>query len=277
MRSLRPLPLCAFALLFVIGACAAETPEPAAEAPAAEPAEVEEMATIDPAILDHPARSDDNRYRDEGFKPVEVYEFFGIEEGMHVADLMPGGGYNTALVAQIVGETGRVSAVIRAVPGGEAERNAQRLAGFEEAMAPFGFTNIDTAGDLSGMADGSVDLLLTVRSYHDLGLAADRVAALPEFLRILKPGGTFAVIDAYTNKTDERDESVHRINDDLTRAEITGGGFEFVEASDLLVNADDTFDFDGRERAGMRGATEDAPIHRYFTYRFVHKYRKPLQ
>jgi len=120
-------------------------------------------------------------------------------------------------------------------------------------------------------------MVLTVRNYHDLGLAEDRMAALPELLRILKPGGTFAVVDAYTDKTDERDESVHRINSELAQAEITAGGFEFVEASDVLLNSADTYDFDGRERAGQRGATEDAPIHRYFVSRFVHKYRKPLQ
>jgi len=27
----------------------------------------------------------------------------------------------------------------------------------------------------------------------------------------------------------------------------------------------------------VRDATEDAPIHRYYVYRFVHKYRKPMQ
>ncbi len=70
---------------------------------------------------------------------------------------------------------------------------------------------------------------------------------------------------------------MHRINDELARQEITGAGFEFVAASDLLVNADDTYEFDGRERAGRRGATEDAPIHRYYVHRWVHKYRKPLQ
>jgi len=276
MRFQRPLLLCSclFAIV-LLGACAGEAraPEPAAEEPAATPA----PSGIDPAILDHAARSEDDLYRDGGFKPLEVYEFFGIEQGMHVADMMPGGGYNTVLVSQIVGETGKVTALLNAQPGGDPERTQRTLDRFTERIGPFGLANMEVTADPSAMADDSVDLLLTVRNYHDLGLAEERAAALPELLRILKPGGIFAVVDAYTDKADERDESVHRINDELSQAEITGGGFEFVEASDVLVNPADTFDFDGRERAGRRDATEDAPIHRYYVYRFVHKYRKPMQ
>jgi predicted methyltransferase len=251
----------------------AQSPAPAAAEPAASTA----VATIDPAILDHAARSEDDHYRDAGFRPLEVYQFLGIEPGQRVADLMPGGGYNTVLVSQIVGAGGSVVAVLRPTASDSAERVERAQTRFAAAIEPFGLDNLETVASTADLPDNSVDLLLTVRNYHDIGLAADRVAALPEFLRILKPGGTFAVIDAYTDKPDERDESVHRINDDLAQAEITSAGFEFVDASDLLVNPEDTFDFDGREVAGRRDATEDAPIHRYYVSRFVHKYRKPLQ
>jgi len=274
---LQRLPLFCTCLIAVglLAACAGEAAAP--EAPVEEPAAAPAPIVIDTAILDHPARSEDDHYRDGGFKPVEVYGFFGIEPGMHVADMMPGGGYNTVLVAQIVGSSGTVTALLSTRPGDDPERVQRGLDRFTERVTPFGLDNLELVADATAMADNSVDMVLTVRNYHDLGLAEDRMAALPELLRILKPGGTFAVVDAYTDKTDERDEAVHRINGDLARAEITAGGFEFVEASDILLNSADTYDFDGRERAGQRGATEDAPIHRYYVSRFVHKYRKPLQ
>ena len=60
---------------------------------------------------------------------------------------------------------------------------------------------------------------------------------------------------------------LHRINEKLVIREITAAGFELIEKSDVLYNADDTFEFDGRE--------DEAPIHRYFIYRFVHRYEKP--
>ena len=269
------LSCCCLLAVGLLAACAPESsaPEPAAVEPAAEPA----PSPIDPSILDHAARSEDDHYRDAGFKPLEVYEFFGIEPGTHVVDIMPGGGYNTVLLSQIVGEAGAVTALLGARASDDAERTQRGLDRFNERIGPFALDNMEVVADPSALADDSADVLLTVRNYHDLGLAADRTAALPELMRILRPGGIFAVVDAYTDKTDERDEAVHRINDDLTRAEITSAGFEFVEASDILVNPDDTYDFDGRERAGRRDATEDAPIHRYYVYRFVHKYRKPTQ
>ena len=95
---------------------------------------------------------------------------------------------------------------------------------------------------------------------------------------MLKPGGILGAIDAHTDKTDERDESVHRLNEDLAREEIIEGGFEFLEASDLLYNPDDTFDFDGREGGRTPDdPSDDAPIHRYYIQRWVLKFQKPAQ
>ncbi len=236
--------------------------------PAAEP----EATPV--SVLDHPARSEDDHYRDAGFKPLEVYEFFGIDAGTTVGDLWPGGGYNTAILTQLVGEEGRVVAMLGPAPG-DPERVARSRERFGQRPDPFGFTNLEVVADPTKVEENSLDVLLTVRNYHDLGEAPDRLAALPAFMRVLKPGGIFAVVDAYTDKPDERDEPVHRINDELSRREITSAGFEFVEASDVLVNPADTYDFDGRERAGEDGAGADAPIHRYYVHRFVHKYRKP--
>ena len=157
------------------------------------------------------------------------------------------------------------------------ERAARSRERFGARLDPFGFTNLEVVDNPTEVPENTFDVLLTVRNYHDLGDAPDRLAALPAFMRVIKPGGIFAVVDAQTDKPDERDEPVHRINDVLSREEITSAGFEFVEASDVLLNPDDTYDFDGRERAGEDGAEADAPIHRYYLHRFVHKYRKPVE
>ena len=140
---------------------------------------------------------------------------------------------------------------------------------FDQRNSTGALSNVKLVGSLSQVPDNSLDVLITVRNYHDLGEKDARIAFLPNALRVLKPGGIFGVVDANTDKPDERDESVHRINAQLTIDEISSGGFEYLESSDVLHNPDDTFDFDGRE--------DDAPIHRYYIDRFVQKYRKPVR
>ena len=233
-----------------------------------------QQTTLSPALLDDPTRSEDDRYRDEGFKPLEVYGFFGVEPGMTVADLWTSRGYNAHILAHAVGDTGKLYAVVAPFES-SAERTERSRQALTERFEAAGLTNYEIVADLAELPANSLDVMVTVRNYHDLGEKEARLEALPHMMRVLKPGGILGVVDAHTDKTDERDESVHRINEDLARAEITSGGFEFVAASDVLYNSEDTFDFDGRERAGVRGATQDAPIHRYFIHRWVHKYRKP--
>ena len=75
------------------------------------------------SILDDSARPEGERERDSGSKPLEVYSFWGIESGMTVLDLMPGGGYNTFILSKLVGDSGKVYA-----GPNRGDRMAERLA-----------------------------------------------------------------------------------------------------------------------------------------------------
>lgn len=260
-------------LLCVISLSACGGAEPAADgdeavAPPVAPADTAGPLTYDPAILDAPGRTDDDHFRDGGFKPLEVYSFFGIEPGMTVVDLSTSGMYNAHILAQIVGPEGKVIATsaYRAEPREGWREGLQQT--LDARNVDGALDNVELVGALEDIPDASVDAIITVRNYHDLGNHDERVAAIPRFLRVLKPGGILGAVDAHTDKTDERDESVHRINEELARQEIEGGGFDFLDASDVLYNPEDTFDFDGR-RAGD-------PIHRYFIQRWVLKFQKPM-
>ncbi|MFQ5876392.1 MAG: class I SAM-dependent methyltransferase [Acidobacteriota bacterium] len=258
----RLLALACLTLLWAAGAACTVEVKQQPEEPA-EPAH--RAQALDRSVLDHPSRTEDDRYRDGGFKPIEVYEFFGIRPGMTVADVWPGRGYHTHLLSFLVGDDGKVVAVLG--PLYTQEKYEQRVReALNERIEAGGLRNVEIVGPLSELADDSIDVMITVRNYHDLGDEAARTAVLPELLRALKPGGILGVVEAYTPK-EGVDEPYHRINEDLVIREITAAGFELAGTSDLLVNPGDTYDFDGRE--------DDAPIHRYFIHRFVHKYRKP--
>ncbi len=238
------------------------------EAPAPEPTVADEPMSYDPAILDVAGRSEDDHYRDGGMKPLEVYDFFGVEPGMTIGDLSTSGMYNAHILSQIAGSEGTVYAIVGlsdTVREGSLERVQETL---DRRNVDGVLSNVELVGTLEDLPENSIDVLITVRNYHDFGERADRLANVPRMLRVLKPGGILGVIDAYSDKTDERDESVHRINEALAREEIVEGGFEFVEASELLYNSEDTFDFDGR--------AADDPIHRYYIQRWTLKFRKPM-
>ncbi len=248
------------------------------EAPVDEPAEVdgpqpaEQVAApahpYDPAVLDVAGRTDDDRYRDAGFKPLEVYGFFGVEPGTVVGDLATSRMYNAHILAQIVGPEGKV---IATSTYGETAREGsmERLQGtFDERNVDGVLDNVEMVATLEDIPDDSLDALITIRNYHDFGEHDGRIETLPRLMRVLKPGGVLGVVDAHTDKTDERDESVHRMSEEMARQEIEDAGFEFVGNSEVLYNPDDTFDFDGR-RPGD-------PIHRYYIQRWVLKFRKPM-
>lgn len=253
---------------------AGEPAEPAGEP--AQPAEGAETVSYDPALLEAPGRTEDDHYRDEGFKPLEVYSFFGVEPGMTVGDLATSGMYNAHILAQIVGDEGQVYAIVGyrdTIRDGQMERVQSTL---DERNVEGSLSNVEVVATLEDLPEESLDILITVRNYHDIGDHQERLANVPRFLRVLKPGGILGVVDAHTDEPDERDESTHRINEELARQEIVEGGFEFVASSDVLHNPDDTYDFDGRE--GLRtpdDPSDDAPIHRYFIHRWVAKFHKP--
>jgi predicted methyltransferase len=267
----------ALILLAAAIACGGAATDEAAETAAPAGAPASEPISYDPAILDEPGRTEDDHYRDGGTKPLELYAFFGVEPGMTVGDLATARMYNAHVLGQIVGDEGTVYAIVtyrdtvtdRAVQGAQETFAARNVAG--------GMANVEIVGTLEDLPDESLDVLITVRNYHDFGERAERLATIPRLLRVLKPGGILGAVDAHTDKTDERDESVHRLNEDLARQELIEGGFELVASSDLLYNPDDTFDFDGRE--GLEtpdDPSDDAPIHRYFIHRWALKMRKPM-
>ena len=124
-------------------------------------------------------------------QPVRpILDKFGLERGATVLELGPGPGYFTVEAARMAGPEGQIICV-DLQPG-----MLQMLAGrLEEASV----TNAQPlAGDATRLplADGSVDAayLVTV-----LGEIPDRVQALRELQRVLKPGGVLSFSESLTD------------------------------------------------------------------------------
>lgn len=188
------------------------------------------------SALDDPARSADERARDAGSRPIEVFTWLGVEPGMTVADLIPGSGYNTHILARMVGETGTVHCA------GTSEDGQRQL---ETRFADADLANVQVHQSLQSIPAGSVDVYVVVRNVHDMlipdvaaryGMEPDPIFV--EILRTLKPGGILGVVDARTTSPGV-DAATHRINQETLIAEVEARGLEYVEASELLANSED--------------------------------------
>lgn len=230
-----------------------------------------EGATISESI-ENSNRAEANRERDATRRPTEVLTFISLESGDVVLDYGSGGGYWAELFSSTVGDDGRIFAHQRAGERFESQKDA-----LTEQFAPFG--NIELLPLDSGapfpIEDDSVDTVMLSYIYHHLHYAEDSGEDFPassaelvsEFLRVLKPGGTFIVIEHVAIDGSSRTESAgwHRTPPETAKADVTGVGFEFTdEAPDIFSNPDDDLMnvwFD----TGLSGKTTT----------FVHKYRKP--
>ena len=217
-------------------------------------------------------RTEANLERDGSRKPADMLAFIALESGDVVLDHGSGGGYWSELFSPVVGGDGKVYAHQNA--GERFDSNKEALtAQFE----PFG--NIEllplARGDAFPLDDNSVDTVMLSYIYHHMHYAEDSGETFPassaalvgEFLRVLKPGGTFIVIEHVAVDGSSRTQSAgwHRTPPETAKADITGVGFELAsEAPELYSNPEDDL-MNIWFETGLSGKTTT----------FVHKYSKP--
>ena len=225
--------------------------------------------TVISDAVEHPGREAD-RVDDGNRKPGEVLDFFGIEAGMRVLDLLAGGGYYTEILSRVVGDEGSVifhnNATYRQFLG---EALAKRTAGSRLANVE---VLDDEVADLE-LEDGELDAVLFVLGFHDLYYKADdwpdinAEELLATLYRGLRAGGLLGVVDhSAIDGADALDSgtNLHRIDEGFTRRTIEAAGFVLEAESDILRNAADD-----------RSIQVFDPSIRRKTDRFVLLFRKP--
>jgi len=216
--------------------------------------------------LESGSRSDADKARDAGRKPAAVVAFLGIEPGMTVVDLLAASGYYTEVLSEAVGPDGRVYAqntafLLEMRDGANEKAMLVRLA---DDRLP-NVERLDREINDLGLADGSVDAVLTALNFHDIynGSGPDAAqAVLGAIHKILKPNGVVGIIDhAGTPGADNK--KLHRMDEAKAIEAVEQAGFIVEATSDVLRHAEDD-----RTRSvfaeGLRGATD----------RFVLKLRK---
>ena len=202
------------------------------------PAQDEQVARMR-AALAAPERSAENKARDAARKPIESVQFFGIETGETVVDMIAAGGWFTEVLSAAVGPTGKVYAqnppfLVQA----DAEKTLHERLGNVEA--------VHVALDQAGLV-GNVDTVVTAQNLHDIyngyadqaGGEEPTVAFLRALHAVLKPGGVLGVID-HVGVAGQDNAALHRMQLQQARDAIVKAGFTIEAESTILANpADD--------------------------------------
>jgi predicted methyltransferase len=198
------------------------------------------------AAVSDPVRPAEQVELDQWRKPVEVIAFAGLRRGDRIADFMSGNAYFARIFSRVVGPEGRVYAFLpeQEIANCAPEETAGTRALEHDHRYPNVTVEIAPADRFS--APELLDMVWTAQNYHDLHdkfMAPTDVRAVnAAIFRALKPGGVFLVIDHVAEAASGlRDtETLHRIDPDTIRAEVTAAGFVFESQSDALRNPEDS-------------------------------------
>jgi predicted methyltransferase len=193
-------------------------------------------------IVHSPERSDADRVIDQRRRPEKLLEFYGVLPGMRVLDLGAGGGYNTELLARVVGPHGVVYAqndryfLDHFVKGRFDERIAKpAMRNVVHVVREFDDPVPPQARDL--------DLVTFNFVYHDtVWLNTDRARMNRAVFEALKPGGVYIVADhsARPGAGTGDAKTLHRIEQSVVRREVEAAGFRLAAEADFLRNPADT-------------------------------------
>ncbi len=200
------------------------------------------------AVVARPGRSDADVARDALDQPAALLRLAGIGPGMHVADVLAGGGYYSELAGNLVGPNGKVLLVNNAAFDAWSDDLNARLEGHRLPNVEHLTVDLDNMN----LAASSLDAVLLIKVYHDLywvdptgkwpKIDADGVVA--QLARALKPGGVLLLVDHSAKPGTGSAEAtpIHRIDESFALKEFESHGLEKVATSDLLRRPDDPRD-----------------------------------
>lgn len=191
-----------------------------------------------------PSRSDADRVTDQRRQPEKLLPFYGVRPGMRVLDLGAGSGYNTELLARIVGPNGVVYA-----------QNSRYLLDnivkgrFDARMKKPEMRNVvQVVRDFDDPVPPEarhLDLVTFNFVYHDtVWMGVDRNKMNRAVFAALKPGGVYIVADHSGRPGTGVSEAktLHRIEESVVRTEVEAAGFKLVAEAGFLRNPDDKRD-----------------------------------
>jgi predicted methyltransferase len=208
------------------------------------------------------SRPADNRKLDELRKPAAVLAFADVRPGQTVAEYLPGGGYYTRMLSDIVGPKGKVYALETSTWGNDNVESTKK------AVANLHNVTMDVTPLGQFKVPEKVDVFWTTDNYHDLHVPkyanVDMAAFNKAVFDALKPGGSYIIVDhaAAAGSGGKDSPTLHRIEKKTVIGEVTAAGFKLAGESDALHRTSDDH------------TKKIFDLH-YNTDQFILKFRKP--
>lgn len=208
---------------------------------------------LDEALAgDH--RAPANRERDAWRHPKETLLFFGLEPGMTVMEVWPGGGWYTEILAPVLREGGGRLLAATWDPASDSTYVKQALAGLHaklqsrpELYERVEVTALQYPTAMEPVPPGSVDLVLTFRNLHNWMPRDAARPMLEAMFKALKPGGLLGVVEhrASTDRPQDLQAKSGYVREDYAVELIESVGFKLEAASEINANPADTRDHEG--------------------------------
>ncbi len=208
------------------------------------------------AVLD--ARSEEDRSRDPYRHPAETLAFFRLQPGMTVAEILPGGGWYSRILAPYLGGDGALYGVNYResmwplFQRGEdwARARAAATRAFAGEVASYTDNGIKAKGynfdQIPPELAGSVDRVLVIRALHNLNRFEAQAGTLTQALAamrgMLKPDGLVGVVQhrlAEAAAEEGSDGSRGYLKRSTVIAAFEAAGFELVDSSEINANPRD--------------------------------------
>ena len=221
-----------------------------------------EEAAVSAASLDAVLATQDDaaKQRYQYRHPKETLQFFGIEPGMTVVEVLPGGGWYTKILLPYLGDQGTVIgadyplALWSNFNFMTPERLEAKKTWVTDWIADATEWKTENSASLNAFqfaampesVQGTADAVLFIRALHNLHRFEDKggylTAALADSFAALKPGGTLGIVQ-HRGAEDQPDSWADGNNGYLKQSRIielmTSAGFEFVAESAINSNPKD--------------------------------------
>ncbi len=241
------LPASALALFAVLSACSKQ--EPAAQAPAAAetaPAAQDPLA----ASVNSESRSAEDKSRDQYRHPQEALAFWGLQPGMTILEVQPGGGWWTEILAPYARATGgKYYTTAADLDNPELSEGARKSrADFEAKLAAkpevYGQVQLVNFGAKSKpLPENTFDFALSARSVHGWMGGGITEKVFKDLYGALKPGGILAIEQHRANPGEQDPKAASGyVTEAYVIEQAQKAGFELVDRSEINANASDTKD-----------------------------------